>query len=79
MTNPNIIPLLINGEDVFSPSASQYPTNIVRPNSTSSLLIQGADKAQCIAAVESCACAFPGWAATPPQEKRRLFLKLSEV
>jgi len=81
-----VIPLIIDGQDVLSPPSSRYPANIVRPEvspgsaSTSPLLwIQGANKAQCLAAAESCARAFPAWASTSPNVRRQLFLKLSQV
>jgi hypothetical protein len=49
-----------DGQEVLSPSSCHYPANIVRPqvspgtvSTSASLLIQGADEAQCLAAVES--------------------------
>jgi acyl-CoA reductase-like NAD-dependent aldehyde dehydrogenase len=36
-------------------------------------------RAECQAAVEAAAAAYPGWAATPPAERQRLFLKAAEI
>ncbi|KAI5241799.1 salicylaldehyde dehydrogenase [Aureobasidium subglaciale] len=84
MAEPKVIPLLIDNQFVVEPIAYRYPANVVpslidQSLSTLSDSIQGADKAACLAAVESCARAFPAWAATSPSEKRRLFLKLSQL
>ena len=49
-----------DGQEVLPPSSCRYPANIVQPqvspgsvSPSASLLIQGADEAQCLAAVES--------------------------
>ncbi|KAH7393695.1 putative aldehyde dehydrogenase [Cadophora sp. MPI-SDFR-AT-0126] len=81
MKAPSVIPLIIDGKPVVCPVATQYKANVCQPrhSAAASQLVQGADKMQCIAAVESCARAFPAWASLSPKIKRSYFLKLSEL
>lgn len=79
MTASDLVPLLINGQEISSLTSHHYSANTVVPGSIPEWTIQGTDQSHILAAVQSSARAFPAWAATPPMQKRELFLNLAQV
>lgn len=74
------VPLIVDGKDVVGARSDHvYKDDSDKDDLVGNWHFQGADINLCRAAVESSAKAYPAWAATPPTERRRLFLKLAQV
>jgi acyl-CoA reductase-like NAD-dependent aldehyde dehydrogenase len=72
----NVIPLLINGEEV----SSDITFDIVNPGSGEVVFkANGANAEFAKKAVDAAQAAFPAWSKTKPLERRKLFMKAAQL
>ncbi|PLB36615.1 putative aldehyde dehydrogenase [Aspergillus candidus] len=77
MSNMDIVPLIIGGEDIVL--TGKYQGEIASPVPNGPTKFQGATTELAIKAVESSASAFASWSKTRPQERRAKLLQLATV
>ncbi|CAK5263280.1 unnamed protein product [Mycena citricolor] len=78
MSAPTTVPLLLNGEEVLSPSSSTFP--VESPVSHQLLWsCSSASPDQAAAAVQAASMAFPVWSKSRSAERRRVFLKAADL